>query len=375
MLMAWLRHWLLPRVVFLPFWAMWLVPVPFGLSGRARRRQGAARATMLCIEAGVRGWDSIEFKELHLSACEYLGDDRVYKLAVSKDESYLRQVKKALDEVRPTHYLYDPRTGSQGRGAGLWQTLGVAWLLHVRGVIPIVLLTNLAVRTWRAQSALVSARRGTVIAFVSPGEISPIFPHRRLVAPSLMALSQTTMRFLDELFEKRPGHPPRKAVFVGSLYEPRISTLRAIAERLASRGYALEIRGRELGSARFPDLDYWSLLSHSSVIITTADQVDSKNTDWQWIKYMVYRYIEVLASGALLVAPEVPGIRRFFVPGEHFASFTSAEHASKVIEYYLENEAERAKIARQGRAQAQALIRARTFWVGVDVGLGKDSLT
>jgi len=339
------------------------------------RRRAQVATTSLCIEAGVKGWESIEYKELYESACEYLGNDQVHRVQIRKDESYLKQVRKVLNEIQPSHYLYDPRTGSQKYHTGLWQTFYIAFLLNMRGVIPIVLLADLAVRTWRALSAIVTAKRGTVIAFVSAKEIAPIFPHRRLVAPSLMPLSEARMAFLDSLFMNRPESPLRKAVFTGSLYEPRTTILRAIAENLKSRGFALEIRGREVGSPRFPDLDYWSMLSYELIIVTTADQIDSIHNDWQWIKHMIYRYLEVMASGALLVAPEVPGVRRYFVPGEHFVSFTSPAHASEVIEYYLVNEAERAKIAQKGRTRAQTLVAAHSFWVGVDIGLGKDALT
>jgi len=339
---------------------------------RSRIEDGAVT---LCIEAGVKGWESIEFKELYETSCEYLGSDRVYKVQIRKDESYLRQVKVALDKARPSHYLYDTRTGSQKWYIGLWEAFNIGFLFHLHGVIPIVLLAHLSARTWRAQSAIVSAKRGTVLGWVSAKEVAPIFPHSRLVAPCLMPLSETTMAFLDKLFERRPKNLPRKALFVGSLYEPRTTILREIAEELESHGFTLDIRGREMGSSRLPDLDYWSMLSHELIIITTADQMYSSNEDWRWIKHMVYRYLEVMASGALLVAPDVPGVRRYFVPGEHFVSFTSPAHAGEVIEYYLVNEAERAKIAQKGRSRAQALVAARSFWVGVDIGLGKDSLT
>jgi len=375
-LRTWYRNWIVPRSVFLPFWMMWIVMSllkPFRLLfSRSRTQEGN---NTLCIEAGVKGWESIEFKELYKSGCEYLGSSRVHKVQIRKDESYLRQVRVALEEVRPIHYLYDPRTGSQKWHIGLWQSFNVAILLHLQGVIPIAFLPDLAVRTWRTQSAIITAKRGTVISLVSAKEVYPIFPHRRLVAPSLMPFSESTMAFLDALFEKRPESPPRKALFTGSLYEPRTTTLRTIAENLKSRGFTLEIRGRELGSRRVPDLDYWSMLSHELIIVTTADQSNSNKKDWQWIKHLIYRYLEVMSSGALLVAPEVSGIRRYFVPGEHFVSFTSPVHASELIEYYLVNETERAKIAQKGRSRAQSLVAARSFWVGVDIGLGKDSLT
>ena len=371
---TWFKDCVLPRIVFLPYWMMRIIPLPFGLFRKDRWKRKEIISSVLCIEAGERGWDSIEFKEFYMSACEYLACDRVHKVQIGKDASYLRQVRMALEDARPSHYLYDTRTGSHKWYMGLWQAFNIAFLFHLHGVIPIVLLAHLSARTWRAQSAIVTAKRGTVMVWASAKEVSPIFPHRRLVGPCLMPLSEKTMAFLDKLFERRPKNPHRKALFVGSLYEPRTTTLREIAEELESRGFTLQIKGRELGSPRFADLDYWSTLSHELIIVTTADQ-EYSNNDWKWIKYMVYRYIEVMASGALLVAPEVPGIRRYFVPGEHFVSFTSPAHASEVIEYYLVNEAERAVIANKGRTRAKALVAARSFWVGVDIGLGKDALT
>lgn len=373
---AWYRDSLLPRVVFIPFWIMRLVPIPFGVSRWAgANREEGIKSTRLCIEAGVKGWELIEFKELYASACEYLGSNRVHKLQVTQGEPYLTQVRRALEDIRPTHYVYDPRTGSQDWGTGLWQAFRIAFLLHVRGITPIAFLTDLAVRSWRTQSAVVTAKSGTVVAFLSARKIYPIFPHRRLVAPSLMPLSETTMQFLNTLSGKRLETSPPKALFAGSLYEPRTSTLRAIAEGLEARGFALEIRGRKLGSPRVSDSNYWSMLGNAALVVTTADQIESSKMDWIWIQNVVYRYIEVTSCGTLLVAPEVPGIRRFLSPGIHFVPFTSPAHAVEVIEYYLSNEAERKKIAQQGRSRAQALVSARSFWTGVDIGLGKDSLT
>lgn len=376
MVRSWYRNYLAPRLVFIPFWIMRLVLIPLGLIRQIFAiRYSDSLSTTLCIEAGVRGWDLIEYEELYASACEYLGNSQVHKIGITQGEDYLTQVKRALDSIRPTHYYYDPRTGSQKWSTGLWQAFKISFLLSVRGITPICLLTDLSVRTWRAQCAVVTAKTGIVISFMSPRKIHPIFPHGRLVSPSLMPLSEATMEFLTERSSQRMEINPPTAVFVGSLYEPRTSILREIAKGLESRGFTLEIKGRELGSRKSSDLDYWSRLINAALIVTTAEQMATSGTDWTWFPNLVYRYVEVTACGTLLVAPEVPGIRRFLTPGEHFVSFTSPAHAIEVIEYYLTNEAERKKIALQGRARIQALVGARSYWTGVDIGLGKDSLT
>jgi hypothetical protein len=376
MIRSWYRNHLVPRVVFIPFWIMRLVLIPLGLIRQILvRRDSDSPSTTLCIEAGVRGWDLIEYKELYESACEYLGKSHVHKIQINRDNDYLMQVKRALDDIRPTHYVYDPRTGSQKWITGLWQSSKISVLLNTRGITPICILTDLPVRSWRAQCAVVSARTGIVTSLMSPRKIHPIFPHGRLVAPSLMPLSEATMDFLNEISQKRIETKPPTAVFVGSLYEPRTSILREISEGLEARGFTLEINGRELGSPKSSDFDYWSRLSNAALIVTTADQIAESGTDWTWFPHLIYRYIEVTACGTLLVAPEVPGVQRFFTPGEHFVSFTSPAHAIDVIEYYLTNKKERKTIAQRGKARAQALIRARAFWTGVDIGLGKNSLT
>jgi len=376
-LKKWVKNECLPRIVFIPFIVFKIIPVPFGIFNNFSKKLNEKKSTVLCIEAGAKGWESIEFKELHQSACEYIDTDSVHKVVIQRDDCYVSQIKKAIIELHPTHYLYDPRTGNQKWYVGIWQSFKVAWLLHIYGVVPIVLLTDLAFRNWRAQSAVVTSKRGTVIACIAHREISPIFPHRRLLAPSTMPLSMKTMGYLDDLYDRRPKDFTglNKAVFTGSLYEPRTTILKNIANELESRGCELDFKGRKMGSSRMSDDEYWKILSHSAIIITTADQLESNHSDWTWIMHLLYRYLEVLAAGALLIAPEVPGIRRYFIPGEHFIPFTSTTDAAEQIEYYLSHNEERERIAQQGRAQAKALVKARTFWMIVDSSLGKDSIT
>lgn len=370
-----LREILLPRVVFLPYLVARIVLFFTSVAHRlsACQLSGSANTT-LCIQAGVRGWESIEFKELYQSACEYMQPENVDKLIIHPDVGYLKQVELALASKRITHYLYDPRTGSQDFWLGLWQSLMVAIYLQKYNVIPVVLLTDLSVRAWRSQSAVVSAQRGIVICFMSVKFIGKIFPHRRLLGPCLMPFSVQTKEMLDALIGRRPKSSSAKALFVGSLYEPRTAQLEEIRSSLARRGLLLEIKGRTIGSARYPDSEYWASLCFSDIVVTTAGQMTQKGTDWTDIPHLVYRYLEVLASGALLVAPDVPSVRRYFTPGEHFISFNSPNNAAAVIFYYLMNPAERLKIAGQGKARADALIAARSFWGLVDSALGADSL-
>lgn len=377
MMKSWYRKHLLPRTVFFPYWIAAIILFPFAIVFQLKlRKRSRNKKTKLCIEAGVRGWDLIEFKETYATACEYLGPEQVYKIEIQSDIDYLQQVKKMVNLIAPTHYCYSPRTGSQRSTTAIVQAMRISFMLYLRGITPIVLLSDLTFRTWRAQSAIVTAKTGIVLNMMSPRDVHPIFPHRRLIGPCLMPLSKATLNFLDDLVKKRQTESaPKTAVFVGSLYEPRGTILRKISEGLASRGLELELKGRKIGSPRISDTEYWETLSSAAIVLTTADQIESKDADWTWIQHVIYRYLETLACGTLLVAPDVSGIRRFFEPSEHFVPFKSVEEAIDVIEFYLKNDEERERIALAGYKQAVALIQARTFWSGIDIGLGKEALT
>lgn len=371
------KQTILPRLCFVPYFVariiLSVISAAYWLAGSRRRNEADSH---LCIEAGVRGWESIEFKELYQSACEYLPPENVHRLTVQSDQSYLKQIAVILRAKPITHYLYDPRTDNSDvlLWRALWRSFRVAILLQKQGVVPIVVLTDLAVRAWRTQAAVVSARRGLVICFMSLRRVGPIFPHRRLLGPSLMPFSVKTKKMLDALIEHRTQNIPPKALFAGSLYEPRKTVLEQIHVGLAARGLAFEIKGRVIGSARVSDHEYWSRLCYSDIVVTTADQMIQKGTDWTEIPHLVYRYLEVLASGSLLVAQDVPSVRRYFTPGVHFISFDSPESAIVVISHFLLNDMERLKIARQGKERADALISSRCFWMSVDNSLGADSL-
>jgi hypothetical protein len=79
--------------------------------------------TKIVIEAGTVGWDLIDINEIYFSAVDYLGNDRVHKNIIQKDVNYLKQIIININKNKPTHYLYDPRTGSQNFAIGIFQSL------------------------------------------------------------------------------------------------------------------------------------------------------------------------------------------------------------------------------------------------------------
>jgi hypothetical protein len=331
----------------------------------------------IAIEAGEQGWNAIEFKELYLSATEYAGVRFVRKVVIDKSVPYVPQVKQALEHYNITHYVYDPRTGKQDYWGAMIESVSIALLMARYSVIPIVYLTDLSVRVWRCQASAVSAVKGTVVTFMTPKLVQPIFPHRRLAGPSLMPLSRVTLLRLQQLRKTLEANNLIQPIvrFTGSLYEPRTSFLNDFRAKLSETGHSVEILGRKLGSARVSDGEYWRRLASAAIVITTSDQAHQPGTDYIWIPHLVFRYLEVLACGSLLLASEVPGISRYFKANRHFISYSSLDDAVERAKYYLEHPDLAEKIRISGHERARQLIETHSFWIQIDTALGADSIT
>ena len=257
---------------------------------------GAGRGSALCIEAGIRGWESIEFRELAQSGREFIGNDNVSLVTIDPTRGYVGQIFQALRSTRPTHYLYDPRTGSQRAFVGFMQAAAILAAFEVFDVVPIGYGTDISLRPHRAQIALITARRGVCVCFMSDSHVKAMFPHQRVVGPALMPLSKRTFQQIGltaKRLQKRPTG--NKVSFVGSMYEPRTTTLNEIQKGLAERGIDLEIIGRRPGGQRVPDDEYWARLIRSTVTLTTTAQVRTRKMDYAWVNQLVYRVTEALA--------------------------------------------------------------------------------
>ena len=136
----------------------------------------------------------------------------------------------------------------------------------------------------------------------------------------------------------------------------------------------LEVMGRELGSKRVSDEEYWTRIMSADMVVTTAVQASQPGIDWDWIPHLVYRYLEVLAAGSTLLAPNVPGVEKYFRPGEHFVSFETVENACEQAVYFLNNPDELEKIRKAGNLRAIELINSHSFWVQIDTALGYEAL-
>ncbi|NQV74108.1 glycosyltransferase family 1 protein, partial [bacterium] len=107
----------------------------------------------------------------------------------------------------------------------------------------------------------------------------------------------------------------------------------------------MEILPRPHAGERVSNEEYWSRFLQAEIIVTTADQIAGHGIDDLGMPHLIYRYSEALSAGALLIAPVVPGIERYFIPGRDFVSFNSTDEAAAKICFYLENQEARLKIS------------------------------
>jgi hypothetical protein len=324
------------------------------------------RGTLLAIEAGPKGWESIEFQEISQSAREYVGDDRVVSLVIQSGYGYLRQVRQHLLNTEATHYFYDPRTASQRPLAAVLQALGLLFLLSIFGVEPIGYGTDIGIRRHRRQLAIVTARQGVVVCFMRAATLQRDFPHSRIVGPSLMPFSLATFEDISRVLKQAGGRREYPVSFVGSLYEPRTSVLMAVQKGLSEGGVHLEIVGRKPGFPRAPDSQYWQTFVSSEISITTTGQVFGAGLDFAQENQLVYRTTEALVCGSVLLVEHVEGFERYFENGSHLFTFGTPQQAVAIIQDLLGNKSKLRVTQEAGRKRIEELVKGQVFWKTLD---------
>lgn len=346
----------------------------YPLAAAVGRANDQHRPTQLIIGAGARGWDLIEYQEIFQSASEYCGVGSVSRLSFPKGSSTLKVFHGAIKDLRPSHYFFDPRSGSQNAFKGICEALIIGIVLSHYGVTPICSLTDFPVRTWRLQCAMVSARRGVVTTLMPPRLVSHLFPHRRLIGPMPFPLSKATF---DRLSDSRPRNregSKKRAVFVGSLYEPRRSVIMALQELLRVDGIELEIVGRAPDGRRVSNDEYWRIIQRANLVISTSSQISGSHTDIEGHNHFIYKFIEATAAGSALAIEPAPGIEKFFTADVDYISYTSAEEGARKIRALWASPSRLEEIGRRGYEKAKVLVETQCFWTTVDAELGSQPL-
>lgn len=328
------------------------------------------RPSKLAIEAGVRGWESIEFEEIEKSAGEFLSTDSVYRFVVDTEASYLKQLRDNLRDSPVSHLFWDPRSGSQNYRGGILEALAVGVILAYQNVIPIAFGTDVSHRLWRMKMIAVTASRGVCLSLISPKIVGSLFPHGRLIGPMIMPISRTTYESLGRKLEEDSLMTRSGVGFMGSLYEPRLRILNEIGQQLALCGEDFEIQGRMLGKKKISASKYWDYLLGARIVVTTTSQVEAEGFDCRDANQLVYRCTEALAAGAVLVMENVTEVDKVFVDGEHALVFDTPNQAVQQIKRVLQNPRLEASLRENGRRRVGELVKTHAFWRAVDSSLG-----
>ncbi len=316
----------------------------------------------ICIEAGRKGWNLIEYQEIAESAAEFFGVESVVRHEVSDRKRYIRDAHSAILATRPDFYWFDPRSGAQEPLRAVFQSVTLAVVLAWYGVTPIAWLADAPNRVWRLQAEVVTVRRGVCLSFMHPWTGGVRFAHGRIHGPCLFPLSKATLYRLRSDRSQKPAGLDPVVCFVGSLYEPRRSRLETLRDDLARRGVRLDLIAPELTGRRLTNDEYWTALVDSDILITTADHVVSEAQDAVNQPHFIFRYTEALAAGAALVAPIVKGSEEFIRAGHDYLPFESIDEAGEQILELHEDASLRSLIAEQGHEAIVRLIESGIFW-------------
>jgi hypothetical protein len=241
-------------------------------SGRASINRKRLSSTLL-IEAGAVGWTSVFYSELFETAREYISDEAVYASKIDRSKMYVKQAISNLNRTQATHYVYDPRTGSQNPFLGLVQTLVIAFYLGLKDVTPIFMLTDGSVRQWRYQAFILTAKSGVIVTFLNPKEMPEFFPHERVIGPMIMPVSKRTFQVM--LPKSKTKSPEKidctKVYFLGSLYQRRLTFFKDANQELLKRGCKSQLLFEEKTSTITSD-NYWQSLTKYDCLVTTTFQ-------------------------------------------------------------------------------------------------------
>lgn len=319
-------------------------------------------APRLAIEAGARGWGSLEYVELLRSAKEYVGAQNVVQLVHENHGGGRSALLDLLRDHKITHFFYDPRTGKQKYLAPWFRMLRLKLVLSRLGITPIALATDFSYRAHRHRALILAHKNGAVATFLDPAAL-PIQLHVDfVVGPLPLSVSVATSRLRASRHLSFVA--PLKILFFGSLYEPRRALLEEVDLAIwESLGFRIKFLVRELGGKRRSDDEYWEAMESADIVLnTTCQNIKNKRLDWREADQMNYRVMEATMSGALLLSQSAPGMENFFNAGKHYLEFGSPQDALQKIHWVLDNPREANRIAGSGQRRAKDLAQNHTFW-------------
>ena len=313
------------------------------------------------ITAGQLGWKSVFFEELKKSAEEIVGCGNVFALSVDKNFNHYKQMRSAFELYTPTHIIYDPRSGPQGKITALIDAIRIKIALNQFDITPIVILPDAGVRQHRHQAILLSGSKGVVITFLSYKLTKKYFADVRCIGPSPIPISRRRYAKLSGQF--KPFDIKSEINFVGSNYPERQEFFRELEIQLSL--LKSEIKVNIQAKSQSTDSEaYWEEIDKSPAIITTTFQTGPQKLklDFYEINQMVFRISEALARQKLLFCMQVPGIEEYFKAGVDYVEFFDALDLATKLVFYSERKDLQRNIAISGHEKFTKFQESGVFW-------------
>ena len=328
----------------------------FALFFKALFRNGLSN-NELVIDSGTGGWRLLEYQFLFESLNER-GDLIPVKTIYDGSEPYWRHILSVLKIYRPKQIFIDPRTfANNSKWNWLISTIITSALLKAAQVRVIAWMTDYPHRRWRFVAFLLTHDRGIVGSLMSPKAMTKGIYHSNVVGPLPIPVPNGILPRISVDI----GKCKHDIGFVGALYEPRTTKLDAISDMLGKKGVSLYLKSRSLSGHRMSDADYFSALSSCKIILTTSDQVYDKESDMVVEPHLIFRYLEVLACGRVLVAPRVEGAT-FLKPYINYVPYENEDELLHWVVKLLNEPQLLESIARDGYKVSRELVQNQYFW-------------
>ena len=167
------------------------------------------------------------------------------------------------------------------------------------------------------------------------------------------------------IFKMMPEPEKRYDVsFVGTMYADRAD----LENELLKRGIQVKTFGRGSAGGYVSVNEMVEIYNSTKVNLCFVKSYDIKTRP-----QMKNKIFDVCMCGGFLLCEYIPGIEKYFEIGKEIVCFRDIEAATRKIQFYLENERERKKIARAGWERAHR-DHCQSAWMSkVFEGIERDS--
>ena len=323
------------------------------------------------ISAGKLGWKSVFFEELKISAEEIIGKNKVVGISIDRNSSHVKQMRLAITCYSPTHIIYDPRSGPQGKINSKIDSIQLKLLISRFNIVPIIILPDASVRQHRNQAILLSGTKGVIVSFLSYKLTKKYFANVKCIGPSLIPLS--SHRYTKNFSQFEPYDIDADINFVGSNYPERQEFFNELSTQLSALNSKITVNVREK-SENIDNDAYWKAIDESPFIVTTTFQSRSYTSlkqDFSDLNQMVFRISEAFARQKLLFCMHVPGMEEYLTAGEHYVEFYSAFDLATKLVFFSKHKELQKSIAISGHKKFIEFQESGMFWINVQNRINK----